>query len=40
MISKFECICYAQIALLRIIEKKLDITPYLLYKEMSNLLGL
>lgn len=38
MISKLECVLYAQIALIKLIEEKDTIEPYDLYKEMCNLL--
>ncbi len=40
MISKLECIYYAQIALINIIEKNKVIEPIMLYKEMRKLLGI
>ena len=40
MISKLECIFYAQIALINIIEKNKAIKPFILYKEMCKLLGI
>ena len=40
MISKLECIYYAQIALINIIEKNKIIEPIMLYKEMCNLLDI
>ena len=39
MISKLECIYYAQIALISIIERNSTVEPFMLYKEMSKLLG-
>ena len=40
MISKLESIYYAQIALIRIIERKNStVEPFMLYKEMCKLLG-
>ena len=40
MISKLECIYYAQIALINVIRKNKGIEPYILYKEMRKLLGI
>lgn len=40
MISKLECVCYAQIALLNIITSKKEISPYILYHEMCRLLNI
>ena len=40
MISKLECIYYAQIALINIIQKEKTIEPFMLYKEMTKLLGI
>ena len=39
MISKLESIYYAQIALIRIIERNNTVEPFMLYKEMCKLLG-
>lgn len=38
MISKIECILYAQIAAINVIEKNRTIDSYALYKEMCKLL--
>ena len=40
MITKFECICYAQIAILNIITKDKEINPFSLYNEMCKLLDI
>lgn len=40
MISKLECLCLAQIAILRIIQRNEEIDPYNLYREMKYLLNI
>lgn len=40
MISKLECICYAQIALLNILARGKEISPYILYCEMCKILNI
>lgn len=40
MITKIECIYYAQIALIRLIEQNKSVEPYSLYKEMCKLLNI
>ena len=36
--SKLECIYYAQIALISILEKNKTVEPFMLYKEMCKIL--
>lgn len=40
MISKTECLYYAQIALINVIKKNNSVEPFMLYKEMCKLLGI
>ena len=40
MISKLECIYYAQIALINVIKRNKAIEPFLLYQEMCKLLNI
>lgn len=38
MISKIECLCYVEIAIINLIEKGITIEPYTVYCEIKELL--
>ena len=40
MISKLECIYYAQIALINVIKRNKIVEPFMLYQEMRKLLNI